>query len=119
MLRAAAASGNAPRPGWLTPSHDAATPDKERSHGREQGGTQTIARDIATQGLQARGACASGLAMVHKKVIRAIRRSPLHHSRECLVAPEACGGALYWARETGRLGPRILRSRMLPSDSSS
>lgn len=44
--------------------------------------------------------------MVHKKVIRAIRRSSLHHSRGCLVASEACGGAPYWARGTGSLGPR-------------
>src|SRR3954452_468591 len=54
---------------------------------------------------QAHGADATGRVVFRKRLVRAKVLEFFAGQAPCLVALEACGGAHYWARELGKLGP--------------
>ncbi len=46
--------------------------------------------------------------MLHKKLRRAKVLEFLGRQLWCVVAMEACGGAIFWGREIGRFGHEVL-----------
>src|SRR4051794_41218139 len=75
------------------------------------GQASTIGLDIAKRVFQAHGADATGRVVFRKRLVRAKVLEFFAGQPRCLVALEACGGAHYWARELGKLGPT---GRLIP-----
>src|ERR1043165_4398310 len=69
------------------------------------GQASTIGLDIAKWVFQAHGADATGRVVFRKRLVRAKLLEFFAGQPPCLVALEACGGAHYWGREVGKVGP--------------
>src|SRR4051812_49572521 len=69
------------------------------------GQASTIGLDIAKWVFQAHGADTTGRVMFRKRLVRAKVLEFFAGQPPCLVALEACGGAHYWGRGLGKLGP--------------
>ena len=67
----------------------------------------TIGLDIAKHVLQLHGADAAGHVLFRKRITRVKLLGFLAAQTRCVVAMEACAGALYWAREIAKLGHHV------------
>ncbi len=64
----------------------------------------TVGFDLAKSVLQAHGADASARVVLRKQLRRHQVLEFFGRLPACVVAMEACGGALFWGREIGKLG---------------
>ena len=71
----------------------------------------TVGLDLAKNVFQVHGADASGRAVLRSKLRRAQVLEFFGQLGPCTVAMEACGGAHFWGRETGKLGHEV---RLIP-----
>ncbi len=71
----------------------------------------TVGLDLAKNVFQGHGADGSGRAMLGKKLRRDQVLVFFSQLPLCVVAMEACGGAHFWGRETGKLGHDV---RLIP-----
>ncbi len=70
-----------------------------------------IGLDLAKNVFQVHGADTSGRVVIRKQLRRNQVLGFFSTQPHCVVAMEACSGAHYWARETGRLGHE---ARLIP-----
>ncbi len=71
----------------------------------------TIGLDLAKNVFQAHGVDASGRAAIAKSLRRRQVLPFFKKLSPCLVGIEACATSHYWARELGRLVPRLASCR--------
>lgn len=64
-----------------------------------------VGLDLAKNVFQVHGADNTGRAILRKKLRRAQVLEFFSQLPACVVAMEACGGAHFWGRELGKLGP--------------
>jgi len=80
------------------------------SHVKKGDTTRQVVRiglDIAKSSFQVHGVDAHGKVVIRKQLTRGKVLPYFAQLPSCLVGLEACGGAHYWARELGKLGPEV------------
>ncbi len=71
----------------------------------------TVGLDLAKNVFQVHGADGAGRAVLRKKLRRGQVLEFFSQLPPCVIAMEACGGAHFWGRETGKLGHDV---RLIP-----